>query len=73
MKNTKKYNIKMIARKSISYLFILLASLILVSCSGGGSSNGGSSNDNDPDDIDIQQECSDEFGDASRCEIREGL
>ena len=47
-------------------LFIVfLLSLSIISCSGNGSSNGVNSSDN--------VECSDDFGDASRCEVRDNL
>lgn len=63
--------------KSKTHLFpilVLLLSFTVISCSGGGSSNGSG---NDGDDINgvspPATECSDGFGDASRCDSREQL
>ena len=51
-------------------LFIaLLLSVALISCSDGGSSN--SNGDDGPPPPSV--ECTDDFGDASRCETREDL
>ncbi|MEL6494238.1 MAG: hypothetical protein AAFQ41_03835, partial [Cyanobacteria bacterium J06623_7] len=58
-------------------LLILLLSMALVSCSGGGSSNSDSSDtDSSPTPetpVNSEAECSDDFGDASRCDVRQGL
>ena len=58
MKNKSKTN--------LFSILILLLSFTVISCSGGGSSNSGSNPSN-------PVECSDGFGDASRCETREQL
>ena len=58
MKNKSKTN--------LFSILVLLLSFTVISCSGGGSSN---SKTKTPDPV----ECSDGFGDASRCETREQL
>lgn len=56
------------SRASLISVAVLSLSLLLVSCSGGGSSNG-SGNGSGSERV----ECSDNFGDASRCDTREEL
>ncbi|WP_019505777.1 hypothetical protein [Pleurocapsa sp. PCC 7319] len=51
----------------ISLLLLVIFVLFTTSCSGGGSSNGGGSTP--PPNV----ECSDGFGDASRCDTRDLL
>ena len=53
--------------RKFSWLFTVLIVSLLVSCSGGSSSNGDSRGGNS------DSNCSDEFGDASRCETRDNL
>ena len=66
--------------RKLSWLFTILAISLLVSCSDGGSSNSDSrnnsnnSNNNNIESSSTQNKsCSDEFGDASRCETRDNL
>ena len=67
--------------RKFSWLFTVLIVSLLVSCSGGSSSNGDgrSGNSSSGDRVDTSSEvnsnssCSDEFGDASRCETRDNL
>ena len=54
---------------SMHFVLAICLSLSLVAC-GGGSSSNNSSNNNDNGN---NQECSDGFGDASRCETRDSL
>ena len=56
------------SRAGLISVAVLSLLLLIVSCSGGGSSNG-SSNGSDSERV----ECSDNFGDASRCDAREEL
>lgn len=50
-----------------------LLSLALISCSGGGSSNSSDGSNSGRSTSASDVECSDGFGDASRCEARENL
>ena len=52
------------SRAGLISVAVLSLLLLIVSCSGGGSSNGSDSK---------RVECSDNFGDASRCDAREEL
>lgn len=67
--------------QKIYLLFIISMVSLLVSCSDGGSSNGDSRNGNSNSGGQVNTssegnsntDCSDEFGDASRCETRDSL
>ena len=56
-------------KNNLNKLFLaFLLSLALSSCSGGSSSNGSNGSTSN-----VEVECSDGFGDASRCDARENL
>ena len=56
-------------KNNLNKLFLaFVLSLALISCSGGGSSNGSNGSTSN-----VDVECSDGFGDASRCDARENL
>lgn len=68
-------------RSKFYLLFLTLTMLSLASCSGGGSSNSGGGTPNktnikvDPEVVEQTEtiECSEGFGDASRCDARDDL
>ncbi|MBE9170303.1 hypothetical protein IQ238_23215 [Pleurocapsales cyanobacterium LEGE 06147] len=60
-----------LGRKYSARLFFVIFLSLLVSACDGGSSSNSSSDDNNNNQSNV--ECSDGFGDASRCEAREGL
>ncbi len=55
---------------SVQLFFVVFLSLLVTACDGGSSSNSSSDDDNDNKS---NVECSDGFGDASRCQVRQGL
>jgi hypothetical protein len=56
---------------SVQLFFVIFLSLLVTACDGGSSSNTSSNNDNDNKQSNV--ECSNGFGDASRCQARQGL
>ena len=57
--------------RELKSILILLFTSLLISCSGNGTGNGPDPEPTPPEPP--QQECSDGFGDASRCDTREQL